>query len=228
MVLDGMHKSRHWIREISESLAGLRNSSHLPAPNRQAIQFERVLALCDQLRGLWNFFREIGRTTYDASSSVRNEWLNIVELLNATIETTKSAGPIEISMEAPAEGLFLCFHRGLLSVIFGNILFNAFIATRNVAEPKLAIIARSLTRDRGEIWLSITFEDNGPGVPEVVRQFLVAGEKHKSIAAEIGLGLPMARDIAMSYGGDLCVCAPQKCTGAKFLLELPVRSRRGR
>ena len=128
----------------------------------------------------------------------------------------------------PDEDPFFWIHRGLLQIVIENILYNSFIATRNVDEPKLAVIGRSSVRNKDEKWISVTFADNGPGVSDAVRQFLMPGVRLKNVNASFGLGLPIVRDIVTSYGGDFCVCKSENNAGAKFLLELPDRQRQRR
>jgi len=67
---------------------------------------------------------------------------------------------------------------------------------------------------------------SGPGVPEGERERIFErffrGEAARAGAEGSGLGLPLAREIARSQGGDLR--AQPAATGARFVLELPSAS----
>ena len=57
-------------------------------------------------------------------------------------------------------------------------------------------------------WLIITIDDDGPGIPpekreEVFKPFVRLDTARNLDASGTGLGLPIARDIARSHGGDL-------------------------
>ncbi len=57
-------------------------------------------------------------------------------------------------------------------------------------------------------WLTITFDDNGPGIPrdmrdEVFKPFFRLDEARNLDASGTGLGLAIARDIARSHGGNV-------------------------
>ncbi|KQS72535.1 ATPase [Rhizobium sp. Leaf371] len=60
----------------------------------------------------------------------------------------------------------------------------------------------------GQRWLSITIDDNGPGIPErsredVFKPFFRLDEARNLDSSGTGLGLAIARDIARSHGGNV-------------------------
>ncbi|MDM9628809.1 ATP-binding protein [Rhizobium sp. S152] len=70
--------------------------------------------------------------------------------------------------------------------------------------------ARTLNIDakHGAKWLTITFDDDGPGIPEknredVFKPFFRLDEARNLDASGTGLGLAIARDIARSHGGNV-------------------------
>ncbi len=72
----------------------------------------------------------------------------------------------------------------------------------------------------------IMIDDDGPGIPEnrrtdVFRPFVRLDESRNSATGGVGLGLTIARDIALTHGGDIVVdTAPSG--GARFILSLPL------
>jgi two-component system osmolarity sensor histidine kinase EnvZ len=66
----------------------------------------------------------------------------------------------------------------------------------------------SITGHRDHRWLSITVDDDGPGIPqaqreEVFKPFLRLDDARNQDEGGTGLGLAIARDIARSHGGDI-------------------------
>ncbi|WP_234186156.1 ATP-binding protein [Shinella sp. NM-101] len=84
------------------------------------------------------------------------------------------------------------------SRLVGNLVSNAFRYAKNVR-----VEAR-----RNAKWLTITVDDDGPGIPErsrddVFKPFFRLDEARNLDASGTGLGLAIARDIARSHGGDV-------------------------
>ncbi|WP_119257035.1 ATP-binding protein [Shinella zoogloeoides] len=84
------------------------------------------------------------------------------------------------------------------SRLVGNLVSNAFRYARTVR-----VEAR-----RNAKWLTITVDDDGPGIPErsredVFKPFFRLDEARNLDASGTGLGLAIARDIARSHGGDV-------------------------
>ena len=66
----------------------------------------------------------------------------------------------------------------------------------------------SITGHRDHRWLTVTIDDDGPGIPpgmreEVFKPFLRLDHARNQDEGGTGLGLAIARDIARSHGGDI-------------------------
>ncbi|MBN9669361.1 two-component system sensor histidine kinase NtrB [Roseibium aggregatum] len=97
-----------------------------------------------------------------------------------------------------------------------NLLRNAREAVAAQADKQVIL---SVCRNGG--WLEFRVRDNGPGVPDAVRERLFrafSGAKHKGV----GLGLAISRSIAQNHGGDLRLEPTSQGGGASFLLTLPI------
>ena len=68
--------------------------------------------------------------------------------------------------------------------------------------------------------LSILFEDNGPGIPDPIREKLFLPFQLSGNGGGSGLGLAIARDIARAHGGSLSL-AYTGTKGSGFRCELP-------
>lgn len=75
-------------------------------------------------------------------------------------------------------------------------------------------------------WLTITVDDDGPGIPqhmkeEVFKPFLRLDDARNQDVGGSGLGLAIARDIARSHGGDI-VLTDSQMGGLRATVRVPV------
>ena len=80
----------------------------------------------------------------------------------------------------------------------GNLVSNAARFARTI----------SITGQRDHRYLSVTVDDDGPGIPpemreDVFKPFLRLDDARNQDQGGTGLGLAIARDIARSHGGDI-------------------------
>jgi nitrogen fixation/metabolism regulation signal transduction histidine kinase len=101
-----------------------------------------------------------------------------------------------------------------LRQVLMNLATNAREATREVAEPRLA-----MTLSAHEATVAISVEDNGPGVPADQRERIF--EPYRSgKAGGLGLGLALVKGIVLAHDGDIAVDAG-RWGGARFTITLP-------
>ncbi|MDZ7822730.1 MAG: ATP-binding protein [Ahrensia sp.] len=100
--------------------------------------------------------------------------------------------------------------------LLDNLVSNAFRYANRVE-----IVARN---SKG--WLSLTVDDNGPGVPQEAREdvfkpFFRLDEARNLDQSGTGLGLSIARDIARKHGGDITL-DDSALGGLQVRLRIPV------
>ena len=100
--------------------------------------------------------------------------------------------------------------------LVSNIVTNAFRYAGRV-EAKVS---------KGQRRITITFDDNGPGIPENMREevfkpFMRLDEARNLDESGTGLGLSIARDIARNHGGDINLY-DSPLGGLRVILTLPV------
>jgi two-component system osmolarity sensor histidine kinase EnvZ len=98
----------------------------------------------------------------------------------------------------------------------GNLLANATRYARTVA----------ITGHRDHRWLTITIDDDGPGIApsmreEVFKPFVRLDDARNQDQGGTGLGLSIARDIARSHGGDIEL-SDSPLGGLRVSLRVPV------
>jgi two-component system, OmpR family, osmolarity sensor histidine kinase EnvZ len=86
--------------------------------------------------------------------------------------------------------------------------------------------AISITGHRDHRWLSVTVDDDGPGIPislreDVFKPFLRLDVARNQDEGGTGLGLAIARDIARSHGGDIAL-ADSPLGGLRATVRVPV------
>src|SRR5690349_3306289 len=79
---------------------------------------------------------------------------------------------------------------------------------------------------RDHRWLTVTVDDDGPGIPahlreEVFKPFLRLDHARNQDQVGTGLGLAIARDIARSHGGDI-VLSDSPMGGLRAIVRIPV------
>jgi len=83
-------------------------------------------------------------------------------------------------------------------------------------EPEIEHWLQSL-RNGGRAGLRLTFEDKGPGIPDIE----LALKDGYTTGGGLGLGLAIARDIARSHGGDITL-GDSPMGGLRAAVRIPV------
>jgi len=125
----------------------------------------------------------------------------VVERLCATLAKVYRDKGIQYRLEIDPEVLFFGEQQDLMEFM-GNLLDNAF----KYGKERIKVTAHSLQTMStvGGQALSITIEDDGPGIPEEQREkVLNRGVRIDQQLPGQGIGLSMAREIISLYGGSL-------------------------
>jgi two-component system, OmpR family, osmolarity sensor histidine kinase EnvZ len=98
----------------------------------------------------------------------------------------------------------------------GNLVTNAVRFASHI----------SVTGHRDHRWLTVTVDDDGPGIPanlreEVFKPFLRLDDARNQDEGGTGLGLAIARDIARSHGGDITL-GDSPLGGLRATVRVPV------
>jgi two-component system nitrogen regulation sensor histidine kinase NtrY len=127
-----------------------------------------------------------------------------------------AAGAVFTAEVQPSD-LQVAADRGLLEQAVINLLKNALDATAGCSPPAIALACRA-----GEGRVLICVSDNGEGVaPDKAEAIFVPF--FTSRAGGSGIGLSLARQIALAHGGQLTV-RPNRPNGAVFEVSLPADS----
>jgi len=98
-----------------------------------------------------------------------------------------------------------------------NLVRNAAQALSDRKDGAIAISARRAYRQ-----VEIDIEDNGPGIPDNIREHLFQPFSGSTRPGGSGLGLAIARDLARAHGGDVTLVSTTP-TGTIFRITIPDR-----
>ncbi len=121
-------------------------------------------------------------------------------------ETLARAGST-LTVEVVADGP-VSVHRALVEVALANLLRNAAVHAGGTP-------VRLTVRRADPLW-TFTVEDGGPGVSDDTREAVFdrlhrGGEARRRDREGLGLGLPLAREVARRHGGDCRIEAADGC-----------------
>jgi signal transduction histidine kinase len=225
------------VHELGRPLGALRSAIH--ALSRGASQDAQLLSdltrgmdnettamqrLLDDLANLYD--QELGRLELDRQPVVPAEWLpGVLQPWEAAAREKRLDWQVDIP---PGLGAFSADPLRLSQVI-GNLLNNAIQYT-----PPGGMVTVTAGASQAEFWLRV--RDTGPGIPpeEAERVFLPfyrgnQGRRQgrgqgREIKQGMGLGLSIARDLAIAHGGRLELDSTPSA-GSTFTLSLPIAER---
>lgn len=204
--------------EVNNPLGGILTYAHLLAEDLGETSemfptVDRIIKLTNRckiiVRGLLDFARRD-----DPASEAMDINRVLLEMLNL-MAGHMILRNIEISLEFD-EGLpFFYGHRSKLEQVFLNMLVNAAEAM----DGKGRIVIQTRAMSDGTI--TISFEDNGPGMEEhVSRRVFEPFFTTKDRGRGTGLGLSISHGIIKQHGGNIGVRSA-KGVGTKFTITLP-------
>ncbi len=123
----------------------------------------------------------------------------VLAKLQRSLDKVYAEAGRQVAIEVPESLAFQGDEADLMEVL-GNVLDNAY----KHAEGRVRVLAQRSESGKGMIGLSISIEDDGPGIPEELRErVLRRGERGDQNLPGQGLGLTLADEILRLYGGRL-------------------------
>jgi two-component system, OmpR family, osmolarity sensor histidine kinase EnvZ len=144
-------------------------------------------------------------------ASARTDMGQLLEELKADSERAGHATEVQVSGDPVATVRPAAFKRCLANLVNNAVRHGDKIAIAAVRDPR---------------WLTITVDDDGPGIAEeqreeVFKPFVRLDEARNVDEGGTGLGLAIARDIARSHGGDVTL-AQSPMGGLRATVRVPV------
>jgi signal transduction histidine kinase len=202
----------HELRTPSTAVYGVlttlaRRGDELPAQVRETL-LQTGVQQGERLRNLLEELLDLSRLDAHAIK-VNPKQIAVRAVLEEIVETTVPDG-VPVTIDAPTD-LAAVADPLVIDRVLSNLLANA---SAHGAPP---IVVTAEGRDRH---LRISVCDNGPGVPEQLRERLFERFARADQAVGSGLGLAIARAYARAHGGEIIYDATPGF-GTRFMLILP-------
>lgn len=178
---------------------------------------EMILEEVGRLDRMARDFSRFGRPPEGPSAPV-----DVAEMLGALADRHApgdGTGP-EVVVEADADLPLLDGHHDALSRAVLNLLVNAQEALEGRDDGRIVLSARE-----GDGCVVISVRDNGPGIPDELREAVWSPEVTTRRRGS-GLGLAMVHQTVHAHGGDVHLETPPG-GGAEFRLSLPLGGKDG-
>jgi signal transduction histidine kinase len=179
----------------------------------------KVREQLDAMRDHVNLYLDRARRAARAQAiGASTEVEPVLQSLARTLQRINSERGLSITVEAPA-GLRFRGERQDLEEMVGNLMDNAC----KWAKSKVIVKAASLPRsgDDGRSWLSLSVEDDGPGIPPEQRtEAMKRGRRLDETKPGSGLGMSIITETAGMYSGGLDL-TQASIGGLKANLRLP-------
>jgi signal transduction histidine kinase len=193
---------------IAEDLPQMMNSMKIGA--------ERIRSIVLSLR---NFSRldEAEKKLADIHEGIDNTLLLLSNSLKSGVSVVKRYGKLPSIECYPSQ----------LNQVFMNLLSNAIDALKESDRPDRNItIVTGVFLSNGAKLLRVTIADNGPGIPEDVKeQIFNPFFTTKPVGKGTGLGLAISYKIVVDGHGGSIKVSENRGGGTKFTVEIPISNR---
>jgi signal transduction histidine kinase len=199
-------------------LTAIRGHLELEAARSESGAGEHVDVAIEQVDDLVRFVNRLlllEKLESGAGESLVRERLDLLAQTQALVEhLSVIAEERGVSLECHGESVAVDADATQIRQAILNLLDNALRHTPSGGKVSLEI------RERGGA-AELAISDSGPGLPpdQLERVFERFYSTRGGSGAGTGLGLPIARAIARSHGGDVTATSPG---GARFVLRLPL------
>lgn len=201
-----------------EQLARSLRSGKTPAIDRDGA--ELMLRVVRRLERLSESLLDFARVRPPAHDLVPIR--RVTEEAWTLVSLDRDARQVTLTDNTPPDAAVLA-DEDRLTQVFVNLLRNAVDALDTTASPAITITTETTDRD-DRAWLSITIQDNGPGIdPSVLPRLFEPFASTRLDASGTGLGLAVAEGIIREHSGVLLARnALPPSSGAIFEIMLPL------
>jgi signal transduction histidine kinase len=193
------------------------SSDSLPPAEREEL-FQEVSAAVQGMTDLLDsllLFTQTGRALQPMHDSIAG----VVQRAISLARSHPAARDVRIAAdELPATEAQIDAKK-LVRAVY-NLVLNACQAARRGKKP--AIVTVRVEEDRQSIRIEVA--DNGPGVPESIRETMFLPFVSEGKESGLGLGLTLAQQIAQEHGGSIELKSGSEAgtgSGSVFVITLP-------
>lgn len=221
------HELRTPLSKIREALALLGDGACGPLGERQARVVGIAQTACEREIRIVTTLLDLSRLR--AGTPLRRRaGASMDDVLSTALEEEEPearARGVRIERERAGEVGRTSLDEALLERAFANLIRNAVAVSKT---GQTVHVSRTVGEHRGRPVAVIRVRDEGPGVPDEVREtlfepFVTVAVSGSPKALGIGLGLALAREVARAHGGELELEDVER--GTVFALRLPLADR---
>ncbi len=212
-----MHEIRNPLTYVIASLDVLDRELTRPSANLALVR-ECVVDLRDGIERIHGLADAVGMVSRASPSG--DARFDCAAVISAAVRLVRhrAVEGVDLKLELEPPSAVVEGEEARLAQVLMNLLVNAFQAVRSLAAGQGRVTVRHLVQ--GDVAI-IEVSDNGPGVPEALRERIFdLFYTTKPVGEGTGLGLPISRQIVASFGGSLTLVSPAE-GGATFRVTLP-------
>jgi signal transduction histidine kinase len=209
--------------ELNNPLSNVSSSAQILAEDLDELDKDFKKDLINQILEQSDRARDIVRTLLEFSRISEFAWqeLSLKELVEKTITLLRGqiSSNVQINLDIP-EKLQITVDKQRMQQVFLNLLKNGLdVIGQN---GRVWISCREIVKkDKGRREIEILIEDNGPGIPEGIRDKIFDPFfTTKDVGHGSGLGLFIVHDIIEMHGGTIRV-ESRTGQGTTFIIWLP-------
>lgn len=212
--------------ELNNPLSNVSSSAQILAEDLDNLDGNFKKDLLIQILEQSDRARDIVRTLLEFSRISEFAWQELVlkTLVEKTITLIRGQAPsnVEINLDIPAD-LKITVDKQRMQQVFLNLIKNAIDVIGE--NGRIWISCREISRKgRGRREVEILIEDNGPGIPDEIRDKIFDPFfTTKDVGHGSGLGLFIVHDIIEMHGGSIRV-ETRTGQGTTVIIWLPDRS----
>lgn len=220
------HELRTPLSKLREALAILNDGIVGPLSPDQSRVLEIARNACEREIRMVSTLLDLSRLRAGSPIRPRNG-RNIDNVIKRAVEEEQaelSDRQVSVKLEFDGPTPVSYIDAVLVERSVANLVRNALAVSQNGYE---VLVRRDFENvgQTGKKMIRITVSDNGPGVPADIRDtvfnaFVTSVVPRSPKALGVGLGLSLAREVALAHGGDLLL-SPSTERGATFYLLLP-------
>jgi PAS domain S-box-containing protein len=178
----------------------------------------------ESLKNSSALIRNVQKLQRASTEGISLKAINVIALLESVIHEFRQAPGKELTIDFSRTGDCMVSADELLKDVFVNLIGNAIKHSRPNRSLTIGISADSVA-EHGKKYCRFTIEDDGPGIPDEVKDRLFRRFSRGATKARgSGLGLYLVRTLVEHYGGEIRIedrVPGDYAQGAKFVVTIP-------
>lgn len=225
------HELRSPLTRVREALALLEDGTCGPLDDKQTRVVKLASRACEREVRIVTALLDMSRLSSGLPAKIE-AGADIDRVIETVLDDERAdATERGVLLEREAEGSIpaMTIDSALVERALANLVRNAVSVSSRGSSVK---VYRTLITGlgEGERRVRIDVADAGPGLPEEIKHanfkaFMSASVPGHGRPAGVGLGLPLAREVARAHQGELTLVRSD-ATGTTFRFELPLEGRR--